>query len=342
MNQSQTIAQTTKRKFKANRTLGKNIEIRNLPEKKPEQELTGLLEKYLRYCASNKGLKPHTIKTYSDITKRLIKWLEEKCKITEPGQLKGDHIDDYIDYIINDKGNSKSYANIIIRNSKPFFKWLLEKEYISKSPYDGIKLLRVDQKKKEPIPEENFKKLLQVPERDYFGNRDTLIMQVLYGCGLRIGECLSMKIRNVDFENDRLILEDTKNREDSFVPLPAYLKKPLRSYIREYLSEDNANNYLFQNQNGYGLTVRSFQEKLKKYCKLAKIPQITCHQFRHNFAINWLMSGGDTASLQRVLRHKDPKMVNIYLNWVPQAITEKVLKHNPLDKLYNDSEKRSD
>jgi len=60
--------------------------------------------------------------------------------------------------------------------------------------------------------------------------------------------------------------------------------------------------------------VLTFQEKLKNYCKLAKIPQITCHQFRHNFAINWLMNDGDTASLQRILRHKDPKMVNLYLN----------------------------
>lgn len=336
MNQAQQMTKPAKRKFKANRTLGKNIEIRTIPEKKPEHELSNMLEKFLRYCANNKGLKPHTIKTYSDITNRLIKWLEKKFKITEPKQVTGEHIDDYIDYIINDKGNSKNYANIIIRNSKPFFKWLTQKEYMPKSPYDGIKLLRVDQKKKEPIPEENFKKLLQVPSRDYFGNRDTLIMQVLYGCGIRIGECLNLKIRNVDLENDRIFLEDTKNREDSFVPLPAYLIKPLRSYIREYLSNDHVDNYLFQNQNGSGLTVRSFQQKLKNYCMLVKIPQITCHQFRHNFAINWLMSGGDTASLQRVLRHKDPKMVNNYLNWVPKAITEKVLLHNPLDRLFLD------
>lgn len=334
MNQTQQMNKPVKRKFKANRTLGKNIESRNIPEKKPEQELTGLLEKYLRYCANNKGLKPQTIKTYSDITNRLIKWLEKEFKIIEPSQVTGNHIDEYIDYIINDRGNSKNYANIIIRNSKPFFKWLTQKEHIPKSPYDGIKLLRVDLKKKEPIPEENFKKLLQVPSRDYFGNRDTLILQVLYGCGLRIGECLNLKIRNVDLENDRIFLEDTKNREDSFVPLPAYLKKPLKSYIGEYLSSDHVDNSLFQNQNGSGLTVRSFQEKLKKYCEVAKIIQITCHQFRHNFAINWLMNGGDTASLQRVLRHKDPKMVNLYLNWVPKAITEKVLLYNPLDKLF--------
>ena len=49
----------------------------------------------------------------------------------------------------------------------------------------------------------------------------------------------------------------------------------------------------------------------------------------------WIQANGDVASLQRVLRHKDPKMVNIYLSWTDKAITKEMLDHNPLDRLYD-------
>lgn len=308
--------------------------MNSLPEK-VELNLLVHLEKFLHHC-NNRGLKPRTIKTYKNITCRFLKWLETEAKITEADQVTADVIEDYIDYILNARNDQKSYVNIIIRNSKPFFKWLTQKGLINKCPFDGISLLKVDVKKKDPIPEEDFIKLLQQPPRDYFGTRDCLILQILYGCGLRIGECMNLKVSDVDLENGRIFLEETKNREDSFVPLPAQLKKPLRSYIKEYLSSDQKHNFLFQNQYGQGLSIRSFQQKLKNYCEQAKIPRYTCHQFRHNFAINWLMNGGDTASLHRMLRHKDMKTVETYLNWIPGYITEKALLHNPLDKLYKE------
>jgi integrase/recombinase XerD len=243
-------------------------------------------------------------------------------------------IDDYIDSHIN-RGNSKGYANIILRNTKPFFKWLTLKEYINKCPYDGIQLLKVDKKKMDPIPEEDFKKLISIPPRNYFGSRDVLIMETLYGCGLRIGECLNLKLGNVDFKNNRLILEDTKNGEDSYVPFTKHLEKHLRDYIDEYLSSDSDDRFVFQNQDGNGLSYRSFESNLKKYCQKVKIPLYKCHQFRHNFAMAWIQANGDVASLQRVLRHKDPKMVNIYLSWTDKAITKEMLDHNPLDRLYD-------
>jgi len=244
--------QPKKRKFKSDKSKGKNAAPIILTEQKTEHGFMFLLDKFLKH-SSNRGLTDRTIKTYKDNTRRLINWLEEKRNISTPNLVTGDDIEDYIYYIINDRNDSKSYVNIILRNTKPFFKWLKEKDYIDKCPYDGIKLLRVDQKKKEPIPKENFLKLMSVTPRDYFGTRDALILQILYGCGLRVSECLHLKIGDVDFENGRVFLNDTKNREDSFVPLPEQLKKPLRSYIREYLSKDTANNFLFQNQNGGGL-----------------------------------------------------------------------------------------
>jgi hypothetical protein len=75
------------RKFKADKTKGKNIDAAQLPEKAPEHEFTVLLEKFLRYCSNNKGLKQRTVKTYRDNTKRLIKWLDEEKKVADPKQV---------------------------------------------------------------------------------------------------------------------------------------------------------------------------------------------------------------------------------------------------------------
>lgn len=167
---------------------------------------------------------------------------------------------------------------------------------------------------------------------NYAGERDYLIIQMLFGCAFRIEECLSLKIKDINFEQGIIYIETSKNREDGYVSIPVSLEKLLKNYIQKWLKDDSRENYLFQNKYGEKLSRHTIYKNIKKYALKAGI-KANCHLFRHSFAINYLLAGGSTASLRRQLRQKDLKTVEEYLHWLPQYVIDEHRRYNPLDRI---------
>lgn len=319
------------KKFKPARKGDKNQQE---PEVKPVVGMNVLLEKFTKHCA-NRGLTEKTVKTYRDFGERFLRYVENELNIHDINAIDGDVVDLFIDYL-NSRKVSKVYINSNIRNLKPFFKWLLEKDHIQSNPFAGIKLIKADKKRKIPLTKEQVQALLnQTDMTSYAGIRDYYIIKLLYGTGMRIDEVLSLKINDIDFSDEIIYIEKSKNREDSFLPIPKSLIKPFKKYLKTWLSNDEKNNYFFQNQYGHKLDKNTFYRNLKTYARKAGIDPklVNCHIFRHTFAIDFLMAGGSTASLRRQLRQKDLKVVEEYLCWLPENVKNEHRRYNPLDRM---------
>jgi len=172
----------------------------------------------------------------------------------------------------------------------------VQRQVIINNPMANIPKGKVDEKPIIPFSHEQVQILLNTPDKSrYVGFRDVCIMMVLIDTGMRINECLNMKIEDIDFETGTVILKTTKNRTSRVVGISEPTRKEIKRFMRIWLPNSQKRDSLFQSFDGSNqLAIRSFQGNLTKYGQLAGIEGVRCspHTYRHYFAINFLKNGG--------------------------------------------------
>ena len=198
---------------------------------------------------------------------------------------------------------------------------------------------------------------------------ERLIAQLLYGSGLRLTECLSLRVQSLDFEQLRLTIHRGKGGKDRAVPLPKVLMNELEAQLahcRGLYEKDLVAGYagafppetgsprkwktrmkewpwqfFFPQENltlipeenelrRYHLHETRFSQQLKAAVRMTGIhKRVSAHTFRHSFASHLLVRGYDIRSIQEMLGHSDIKTTMIYLQTVP-AMTKKEMQ-SPLD-----------
>jgi len=154
----------------------------------------------------------------------------------------------------------------------------------------------------------------------------TMVM-LIYSCGLRRGELLSLKIQDIDSKRMLVHIKQAKGKKDRMVPLSETMLTNLRSYAKVY----RPNEYLFTGQFGGMYSGTSLQAVLRSALKRAKIIKpVTLHTLRHSYATHLLESGVNLRYIQEVLGHSSPKTTQIYTH-VSSEDFKKII--SPLEKL---------
>ncbi len=134
-------------------------------------------------------------------------------------------------------------------------------------------------------------------------------ISIIYSCGLRISECINIKISDIDSTRMMIKIREAKGKKDRFVPLSSKMLSMLRNYYKGYKPKD----YLFEGQKNAKYSPRSIQNVLKKALKLCRIQKnITVHSLRHSFATHLVEQGTDIRIIQELLGHKDIRTTQIY------------------------------
>jgi integrase/recombinase XerD len=107
--------------------------------------------------------------------------------------------------------------------------------------------------------------------------------------GNRVGTIISIKIGDIDFDNDTIILKKTKNRNQQIIPISNSLKMILLEYLK--YRKGNAEDYLFCTATGGQLTRSSVITAIRKYNQKRGVRKTSIHLFRHTFAKNWILNG---------------------------------------------------
>lgn len=153
-----------------------------------------------------------------------------------------------------------------------------------------------------------------------------LIIKLLYGCGLRVSEIVSLKKENVNFEEDLIHIRLAKGKKDRFVKIPGSVKEELNRF-----SQINEDKYLFESNRGGNLATATIQAILKNSAKKAGIKKrVYPHLIRHSFATHLLEQGTDLRIIQKLLGHSDIKTTQIYTQ-ISQASIKNI--KSPLDNI---------
>lgn len=135
------------------------------------------------------------------------------------------------------------------------------------------------------------------------------MLGLLYGTGLRVGEMIALKIKDIDGQRKMLFVREGKGLKDRMIPLGEGLLSQARQYYKAYVPKE----YLFEGQDGGVYTARSAQNVLKQALSRAGIKKnATLHTLRHSFATHLLESGTDIRYIQALLGHSSPKTTMIY------------------------------
>lgn len=314
------------------------------------------IDEFMIFCES-KNLSKKTMMSYEQTLRLFAKYLEEEKDIIEVKEITEKTIREYINFIkergkytvssnektikINYPNRRSDYAtkvsittiNNYIRNIKVFFNFLKQQNYIKKDIVKNIKQFKNERKPKQFISDEKFTELLRhIDTTKYHEYRDYVCIQLLLDTGMRISECLEIKVEDIDINNRAILLpaENTKGRKYRYVYFSQIMQKELRRWI-QYKDRYIESDYLFCTTKGTPVLIRTFEKKLKEYGSRVGLRDIHPHQLRNNFSKRFLMAGGNIHTLSKILGHSSVKVTEqAYLDLTDADIRKNYQAFSPL------------
>lgn len=296
---------------------------------------TTYLNSYQHYLKLERGLSSNTIASYSLDVERLCIFLDQHAINVSPIQINPQLIQDFI-YHCSKEVNARSQARII-SGLKSFFSYLIFEDLRKDSPMELIEAPKVGRKLPDTLSVEEIDQLigaldLSKPE----GERNRAMLEVLYGCGLRVSELVALKISDI-FADEGYIKVTGKGNKQRFVPISSYTLKFInlyRSAIRSHqVIQKGFEDTLFLNRRGRALTRAMLFTIIKELAlKINLKKSISPHTFRHSFATHLLENGADLRAIQLMLGHESITTTEIYVHLDRKHLTQIVHQFHPRQK----------
>ena len=169
------------------------------------------------------------------------------------------------------------------------------------------------------------------------GYRNLTIILLLLDSGIRVNELVNIDISDLDLTEGYIKIRKAKGSKERLVPVGSIVQKSLWKYINQYRPQPLTRKVtmLFLSEYGLPLTKSGVQQMLRRYGRIAGVTGVRCspHTFRHTFAKNYLLNGGDIFSLQKILGHSSLASVRIYLNLFAADLKKQHQRFSPVDNL---------
>lgn len=291
-----------------------------------------LLDRFIRFLALEKGLSDNTLFAYENDLKRYIYYLEEK-QIKNVEQITPLFLQQYIG-LLYDLGLASSSMARNFSSIRGFHQYLAVNDYSQTDPSDLLETPRLKRKLPHVLSIDEVISIIKQPDVNLLlGIRDRAMLEVIYGCGLRISELLTLRLNHLYLE-DELIRIVGKGSKERFIPIGKeaihWLKVYLARVRPQLTNVKTTRNIVFLNRRGSPLSRMGFWKILRKYVLKASISHgVHPHTFRHCFATHLLDNGADLRSVQELLGHVDISTTQIYTHVSRQQLTKIYKKYHP-------------
>jgi len=291
-----------------------------------------LLARYIRHLALEKGLADNTLLSYETDLARYVHYLADQG-IRDSQEIAPLILQQYIAQLY-ELGLASSSMARNFSAIRGFHQFLVINNLSAFDPSELLETPRLKRRLPEVLSLEEVVSILKQPAvEDILGIRDRAMLEVIYGCGLRISELLGMTVSNL-FLEDELVRIVGKGSKERFCPVGEEAIHWLKMYLarsRPLLSKGTTSrNIVFLNRRGQPMSRMGFWKILKKYVQQANIQQeVHPHTFRHCFATHLLDNGADLRSVQELLGHADISTTQIYTHVSHQQLAKIYKKYHP-------------
>lgn len=290
---------------------------------------TKLCKDFAYYLKIERAMSPNTVAAYvSDV--------ETFLDGRDPLGICSEDITEYFaSKIVSKHGESfgeaiaKSTQNRILSSLNAFFNFLLIEELIAENPCDRVEFPKMGKYLPEVLSIEEVEALIEsVDLKNWNGYRDRAILEVLYGCGLRVSEVAALRISELYF-NDGFIRVIGKGDKERIVPIGQMAIDAVNVYLEMRPSELDED-FVFVNKFGRSLSRVSIFNMIKRQALLAGIPKtISPHTLRHSFATHLVERGADLRVVQEMLGHESILTTEIYTHLDSSTWQKNVISHHP-------------
>lgn len=288
------------------------------------------LSEYLEYLKYQKNYSDETIHSYSIDIEEFLDYINSECiNICEVGY------DVVKAWLINldEKKNKSTTVSRKISSLRGFYKYLINNKVMNSNPFSLVSL----PKKERHLPRffyyNELEEMFQVPKLNTaLGQRDRLLLEMLYATGVRVSELVNIKVSDINGEEIKVLGKGNKER---IVEFGDYAESILELYLNEGYKSLNVkkSEYLFLNNRGGKLTTRGVRYILDNIINKTTIDKkISPHMLRHTFATHLLNEGCDLLTVQELLGHESLTATSIYTHITNDRLKEVYFKCHPRAK----------
>ena len=297
-------------------------------------------EEYLKgfrtYLRVERNMSQNTLVSYCSDVSELFDYLKESAGSGDivPYLISKEDIQGYLEYRSTQKcAVTKRTQARILSSLRSFFGWLILENVTEENPCDGIDSPKIGRYLPSVLSiEEVTSSMESVDRTKWTGMRDRAILELLYGCGLRVSEASSVRISDV-FLDDGFLRIIGKGNKQRVVPMGEQAVDAVKSYIavRPCPASQKYEDVLFLNKNGSTLSRISIFNMVKRQAVLAGVnKEISPHTFRHSFATHLIEGGADLRAVQDMLGHESVLTTEIYTHIDSSTWQLDILEHHPM------------
>ncbi|MER2115623.1 tyrosine recombinase XerC [Solibacillus isronensis] len=296
-----------------------------------DENLQNQLDQFIRYVQLEKNFSLHTVREYTSDLEEFFAFLHAEGiqKITEVEYI---HARLYVTKLY-DEQKARTSISRKISSIRSFFRFLNREQNIDDAPFRSL----YHPKKEERLPsffyEEELKELFEKNEGDEpIQIRNMALLELLYATGMRVSECVSLELTDIDFHYN-IVRVMGKGRKERIIPFGQYAHDALIRYIdqvRPTLMKKENHQKVFVNMRGGELTARGVRYILSEMIDNASMhTKIYPHMLRHTFATHLLNNGADMRTVQELLGHANLSSTQIYTHVTKEALRKTYMNSHP-------------
>lgn len=291
------------------------------------------IDRYKTYLRLEKSLSSHSVDAYLTDLDKLTRFIEvEGIKYEE---VTYRHLQQFVAGLHDIGIHPRSQARII-SGIKSFYRFLLLDAYITTDPTELLESPKIGFKLPEVLTVNEINSILDtidlsLPE----GQRNRAMLEVLYSCGLRVSELISLRFTDV-FLDEGFIKVEGKGSKQRLVPISETAVREIKNYLYDrnlVPVKKGFEDILFLSRRGTGLSRIMIFHIIKQQTALAGIKKnVSPHTFRHSFATHLLEGGANLLAIQEMLGHEKITTTEIYTHIDRQFLRKEILEHHPRNK----------
>lgn len=288
---------------------------------------------YKAWLQLEKSLADHSVEAYLRDLERFTSYLQEKGQLLTPASVDLLTLQQFV-YEMAAMGLSPSSQARFISGLRSFFRYCLTEQLISTDPSVLLEAPKLKRSLPDVLSYGEIEQLiasidLSKPE----GERNRAIIELLYGCGLRVSELVNLKISQLYLEVD-IVRVIGKGNKERLVPLGSAAKKQVQTYLRHVRNKMNPRSgeedIVFLNRRGSRLSRVMIFIMLKQQMKEAGIKKnISPHSLRHSFATHLIEGGADLRAVQEMLGHESITTTEIYTHIDREYLRKTLENYHP-------------
>ena len=294
------------------------------------QQGNNIIDKYKTWLRLEKSLSANSIEAYLTDLDKLIRFVESEGK--DFATISYQDLQQFVAQLRDIGIHPRSQARII-SGIKSVYRFLLLDEYITADPTELLESPKIGLKLPEVLTINEINDILDtidlsLPE----GQRNRAMLEVLYSCGLRVSELISLRYSDVYFDEGFIRVEG-KGSKQRLVPISETAIREIKNYLLDrnlMVVKKGFEDILFLSRRGTALSRIMVFHIIKQQTEMAGVHKnVSPHTFRHSFATHLLEGGANLRAIQEMLGHEKITTTEIYTHIDRQFLRKEILEHHP-------------